>query len=316
MKTRKLGKPGIELSTVGLGTWAHGGGDWSFSWGPQDDERSKKTIYAAIDAGINWVDTAPAYGLGHAEEVLGQALKEIMPAPFVATKCGLVWNGTRQIKSNLAAESIRAECEASLKRLQIDTIDLYQVHWPMPDEQIEEGWGEVAKLIEEGKVRFGGVSNFSVAQMERAHAIHPIASLQPPYSMLARDVEKDVLPFCGKNGIGVVAYSPLQKGLLTGKITKEYVAGLAPDDHRKKKDKMFQEPQLSEILAKVEKLRPIARAKKISLAQLAIAWVLRREEITAAIAGGRTPEQIRDTAAAMDVTLTDVEVGEIEQILA
>lgn len=315
MKTRKLGWTGVELTTVGLGTWAHGGADWRFGWGPQDDELSVRTIAAALDSGINWIDTAAVYGLGHAEEVLGRALGELRAKPFIATKCSLVWDAKRNVGSSLAASSVKAECEASLKRLGVDVIDLYQIHWPSPEDQIEEGWGAVAELVREGKVRYGGVSNFGVAHMERARAIHPIASLQPPYSMLKRDIEKDVLPYCAKHGIGVIAYSPLQKGLLTGKVTREYVASLAPEDHRVKLDPMFRDPQLSEILHKVDALRPIAARKGCTLAQLAIAWVMRRPEVTAAIVGGRTPEQIRGTAPAMDVELSSAEVEQVEAIL-
>ena len=315
MKTRKLGWTVVELTTVGLGTWAHGGADWRFGWGPQDDELSVKTICAALDAGINWVDCAAVYGLGHAEEVLGRALRELKQKPFVATKCSLVWDERRNVSSNLKADSVKAECEASLRRLGVDRIDLYQVHWPMPDAQIEEGWGAVADLVREGKVRYGGVSNFSVAHMERVRAIHPVASLQPPYSMLKREIEKDILPYCAQHRIGVIAYSPLQKGLLTGKVTREYVASLAREDHRVKLDPMFRDPELSAILRKVEALRPIAARCGITPAQLAIAWVLRRSELTAAIVGGRTPEQIHGTATAMDVELSAADIAEIEGVL-
>lgn len=305
----------MELTTVGLGTWAHGGADWRFGWGPQDDELSVKTIRAAMDAGINWVDCAAVYGLGHAEEVLGRALRELKQKPFVATKCSLVWDERRNVSSNLKADSVKAECEASLRRLGVDRIDLYQVHWPMPDAQIEEGWGAVADLVREGKARYGGVSNFSVAHMERVRAIHPVASLQPPYSMLKREIEKDILPYCAQHRIGVIAYSPLQKGLLTGKVTREYVASLAQEDHRVKLDPMFRDPELSAILRKVEALRPIAARCGITPAQLAIAWVLRRSELTAAIVGGRTPEQIHGTATAMDVELSAADIAEIEGVL-
>ena len=211
MKTRKLGATGIDLTVIGLGTWAHGGGNWAYSWGKQDDEESIDTITAAIKEGINWIDTAAVYGLGHSEEVLGRALKKTRAKIFVATKCSLTWDSTGNIINNLRAKSVRAECEASLRRLQLDAIDLYQIHWPDPAEQLEEGWATIADLIKEGKVRFGGVSNFSVAQMKRLQPIHGIASLQPPYSMLKRNVEDELLDFCAQNKIGVVAYSPLQK---------------------------------------------------------------------------------------------------------
>lgn len=316
MKKRVLGWTGVELTTVGLGTWAHGGGDWRFGWGPQDDELSVQTIYAALDAGINWIDCAAVYGLGHAEEVLGRALKGMRQRPLIATKCGLVWDKNRNVSGRLKKESVKAECEASLRRLGLDVIDLYQIHWPEPVSQIEEGWAAMAELVREGKVRFAGVSNFSVAQMERIRAIHPIASLQPPYSLLRREIEKEILPYCAKHQIGVIAYSPLQKGLLTGKVTKEYVAALPPEDHRVGLDPMFRDPELSSILQKVEALKPIAARLKVSLAQLAIAWILRRPEVTAAIVGARKPDQIRGTAPAMDVTLPDDVVAEIEKIFS
>ena len=316
MKTRKLGWTGVELTTVGLGTWAHGGGDWRFGWGPQDDELSVQTIFAALDAGVNWIDCAAVYGLGHAEEVLGRALKNMRHRPFIATKCSLVWDEKRNISSCLKKQSVKTECEASLRRLGVDVIDLYQIHWPAPENEIEEGWAAVAELVREGKVRYGGVSNFNVPQMERIRAIHPIASLQPPYSLLRRDIEKEILPYCAQHQIGVIAYSPLQKGLLTGKVTKEYVSSLPPEDHRVKLDNMFRDPQLSAILTRVEQLKPIASRLKISLAELAIAWVLRRPEVTSAIVGARRPEQIRGTAPAMDVTLPADVVAEIENIFA
>lgn len=316
MKTRKLGWTGVELTTIGLGTWAHGGGDWRFGWGPQDDELSVRTVYAALDAGVNWIDCAAVYGLGHAEEVLGRALKGMRQRPLVATKCGLVWNKSRQVSGCLKKESIKAECEASLRRLGLEVIDLYQIHWPDPVSQIEEGWAAMAELVQEGKVRFVGVSNFSVAQMERIRAIHPIASLQPPYSLLSRQIETDILPYCARHQIGVIAYSPLQKGLLTGKVTKEYVASLPPEDHRVRLDPMFRDPELSAILRKVDALKPIAARLKISLAQLALAWILRRPEVTAAIVGARSPEQIRGTAPAMDLTLPDDVAAEVEKIFS
>lgn len=314
MKTRKLGFTGIDLAVIGLGTWAHGGGGWVFSWGKQDDNDSIATIIAATEAGINWLDTAAVYGLGHSEEVLGRALKKLAQKPFIATKCGLVWDSAGYITHNLRAKSIRAECEASLRRLQLDVIDLYQIHWPEPEEQIEEGWATVAELIKEGKVRYGGVSNFSVAQLKRILPIHRIASLQPPYSMLKRNVETDLLDFCAKNKIGVIAYSPLQKGLLTGKITAEYIASFEKDDNRRR-DLMFSEPAFSAITKKIEALKKIAAKNKITLAQLAIAWILRRPELTAAIVGARRPEQIRQTVPAAEVVLSADTLAKIENIL-
>jgi len=310
-----LGNAGVSLTTIGLGTWAQGGGGWNFGWGPQDDWESIRAIQAAYEEGINWVDTAPVYGLGHAEEVLGRALRELPEQPFVATKCGLVWDDSRRTRSQLTSSSVRKECEASLRRLGVDVIDLYQIHWPNPDEQIEEAWSTIAQLMEEGKVRFPGVSNFSVQQLERVQAIHPVTSLQPPYSMLERKVETELLEWCARNGVGVIPYSPMQKGMLTGKVTPEWVAALPDDDHRKTRDPLFQEPLLTETLKKVEKLESMAEDKGIALSQLAIAWVLRREEVTAAIVGARRPEQIRETAKAADVELTADELEAIERVL-
>lgn len=315
MRTRKLGWTDLELSVIGLGTWAIGGGGWKFGWGPQDDEASVRTIWKALDAGINWIDTAAVYGLGHSEEVVGKAIKDLSQRPIIATKCGLTWNEKDEIINCLKKESVKKEAENSLRRLQVEVIDLYQIHWPIPDEQIEEGWEAISELIEEGKVRYGGVSNFSVSQMQRVQKIHPIASLQPPYSMFRREIEKEILPFCASNNVGVIVYSPMQKGLLTGKVNPEWVSKLPPDDHRRN-DPMFQEPQLTVNMECVEKLKRIAEKHGKSLSHLAIAWVLRREEVTAAIVGARSPEQIAETALAGDWELDEATISEIETILA
>lgn len=315
MRTRKLGFTDLHLTTVGLGTWAIGG-EWKWGWGPQDDAESIAAIRRALDLGINWIDTAAAYGLGHSEEVVGQAIAGRRDEVIVATKCGIRWDeSTGQPFRSLKAESVRREAEASLRRLNVDVIDLYQIHWPDPDEEVEEGWGVIADLVKEGKVRYGGVSNFSVAQLKRAQVIHPVASLQPPYSMLRRGVEDELLPYCAANDIGVVAYSPMQAGLLTGKFSRERVASLADTDWRKR-NPLFNEPQLSANLALVERLRPIAGRNGITLAQLAIAWVLRRSEVTAAIVGGRRPAQVEEVAPAGDVELPAEDVAEIEALLA
>lgn len=316
MQTRTLGYTGEPLTAIGLGTWAHGGGHWAFGWGAQDDRESSHAVQAALDSGINWIDTAAVYGLGHAEEVLGRLLKAMPERPFVATKCGIRWDEqSRKTYFSLKADSVRAECEASLKRLGVETIDLYQIHWPRPDEEIEEGWSAIAELIREGKVRYGGVSNFSVEQMERARKIHPVASLQPPYSMLERDVEKEQLAYCAEHDIGVIAYSPLQKGLLTGKIDRAYVDAMDETDHRKTRDSMFREPEFSRILGKVKRLKPIAERLGITLAQLAVAWILRRPEVTAAIVGARRPDQIEGVAPAADIPWAEEVTREIEAIL-
>ncbi len=315
MKTRKLGHSNLHLTTIGLGTWAMGGGDWKFGWGPQDDNASVNAIHAALDQGINWIDTAAIYGHGHAEEVVGKAIKGIRNEVIIATKCGRVWEGdSREIGKSLRADSIRREVEASLKRLAIEVIDLYQIHWPEPDEEIEEGWGTLAELVKEGKIRYGGVSNFSLEQLKRAQAMHPIASLQPPYSMLRREIEEEIMAYCGTNQIGIIAYSPMQAGLLTGKFTKERAAGLPESDWRSRHP-FFMEPQLSVNLKAIEQLRKIANEKKISLSQLSLAWVLRNKEMTSAIVGARNPQQIEETAKAGDMSLTKAEIDAIEEIL-
>lgn len=315
MTYRQLGESDLKLSTIGLGTWAMGGDGWSFGWGPQDDKASIEAIHSALDCGINWIDTAPVYGMGRSEEVVGKAIAGRREALIIATKCSRLWNESREIRGCLKAESIKEEVEQSLHRLNIDVIDLYQLHKPEPDEDIEEGWAAVADLIHKGKVRYGGVSNFSLEQLKRAQTIHPVSSLQPPYSMLLREVEKEILPYCREQGIGVIAYSPMQAGLLTGKFSKERVAALPESDWRGTRSPVFQEPQLSLNLRVVEEIKPIATRKDITVAQLALAWVLRRPEVTAAIVGARKPEQIQETAQAGVVQLSSDEIGEIEVIL-
>jgi aryl-alcohol dehydrogenase-like predicted oxidoreductase len=314
MQTRKLGYADLTLTTVGLGTWAMGG-PWQWGWGPQDDDEAVAAILAALEAGINWIDTAPAYGLGHSEELVGQALRQTKHKPLIATKCGLLWNDRREKVPCLKPDSIRRECQASLDRLGVDRIDLYQMHWPDPPEGIERAWEEMARLADAGKVRYLGVSNYNVEQMERVGRIHPIASLQPPYSMLHREVEKELLGYCGAHEIGVVAYSPMQRGLLTGKFSHERLAALAPDDHRRRMPE-FQEPQFSATLELVEQLQKIAGGHGRPVAQLAIAWVLRRPEVTAAIVGARRPDQIGETAGAGDWNLGKNDIDEIETLLA
>jgi aryl-alcohol dehydrogenase-like predicted oxidoreductase len=313
MQKRQLGYTDLKLTTIGLGTWAMGG-PWQFGWGPQDDGQAIAAIIAAMEEGINWIDTAPVYGCGHSEELVGKALKQIKTKPIVATKCSLLWNEKREKVSCLEAKSIRQECEASLKRLGIDTIDLYQMHWPEPDEDVEQGWEEMARLSEEGKVRYIGASNFNIKQLERVRKIAPVASLQPPYSMIRRDAEKELLPYCKENNIGVVAYSPMQRGLLTGKFNKQYLKTLAPDDHRLRMPE-FTEPVFSANIEFVEKLKPIAKRAGRTPAQLAISWVLRRSEVTAAIVGARRPEQVSETAGAGDWKLTTEDIEQIEQLL-
>ena len=314
VQRRQLGYTDLQLTTVGLGTWAMGG-PWQFGWGPQDDNEAIAAILEAIERGINWLDTAPVYGLGHSEELVGKALKQTSEKPLIATKCGLLWNDRREKVSCLKSQSIRQECHASLKRLGVEVIDLYQIHWPEPAEDVEQAWEEMAKLAEEGKVRYTGVSNFNVEQIEHIQKIAPVASLQPPYNMLHREVEDELLGCCAENKIGVVVYSPMCRGLLTGKFSQERLAGLPLDDHRRRNPD-FHDPQFTATLQLVDQLRPIAERNGKTLAQLAISWVLRRSEVTAAIVGARRPDQIAETSAASDWDLSDKDIEGIEQLLA
>ncbi len=313
MKTRQLGDTDLNLTTVGLGTWAIGG-PWQFGWGRQDDDQAVAAILGALEAGINWIDTAPIYGLGHSEELVGKALKQTWAKPFIATKCSLFWSEKRGVINCLKHQSIIDECHASLKRLDIETIDLYQIHWPQPPEDLEQAWRAMAELKQQGKVRYLGVSNFNIEQMKLIKKIAPIDSLQPPYSMLHRQVEEEVLSYCDKNNIGVVAYSPMQRGLLTGKFSAERLASLPDDDHRKKSSE-FQEPQFSLTLELVAKLQKIAEQNNMTVAQLAISWVLRRGEVTAAIVGARNPKQIKETAPAADYEINAEDIEKIETLL-
>jgi aryl-alcohol dehydrogenase-like predicted oxidoreductase len=314
MQTRQLGYSDLKLTTVGFGTWAIGG-PWQYGWGPQDDSQATFAILRALQLGVNWIDTAPVYGLGHSEELVGRTLKQTSHKPFIATKCSLLWNKKGEKVSCLKAESIRKECHASLKRLGVEVIDLYQMHWPEPDEDIEQGWEEMARLADEGKVRYIGVSNFNVEQIERVKKIYPVASLQPPYSMIHREAEEQLLGYCAENNIGVVTYSPIGRGLLTGKFSQQRLAALPLDDHRRR-NADFQEPQFTATLELVDKLRPIAERNGRTLAQLAISWILRRNEVTSAIVGARRPDQIEETAPASDWCLGDEDIEEIEQLLA
>jgi aryl-alcohol dehydrogenase-like predicted oxidoreductase len=312
METKRLGDSDLDLTRIGFGAWAIGGGDWQFAWGPQDDKESIEAIHRALDLGVNWIDTAAVYGLGHSEEIVGKALRSTSARPYVFTKCEMVWDDTRTITRSM--KQIRREVEDSLKRLQIETIDLYQIHWPVPDEEIEEGWATMADLKREGKVRWIGVSNFSVAQMERALKIAPITSLQPPYSMINRSIEAEILPFCERNGIGVINYSPMQSGLLTGAMTKERVAAFPKDDFRRNA-KSFQEPQLDRNLKLAAFLAQIGARHGVSAGVVAIAWTLAKPGITAAIVGGRSAKQVDGVMPAAGFRLTDGEVTEINSYL-
>ncbi len=308
---RKLGNSDIEITPLGVGAWAMGGGGWAFGWGNQDDSDSISAIRAALDAGINWIDTAAIYGLGHSEGVVAKALEGLSKKPYVFTKCERRWDENGKIYPSLKADSIRKECEDSLRRLKLDRIDLYQMHWPEPDEDVEEGWTAMARLKEEGKVRWIGVSNFNVAQMKRAMKIAPITSLQPPYSLLVRDAEKEILPFARENGIGVIVYSPMRAGLLTGKMTKERALNLPKDDWRSR-DKDFQEPRLSRNLELVEILRKIGERHGRAPGEVAIAWALSNPAVTAAIVGLRRADQVHGTIGALDFRLSEEELSEID----
>ncbi|MEE2714196.1 MAG: aldo/keto reductase [Planctomycetota bacterium] len=302
MRTRRLGDTDLDLTTIGLGTWAIGGGDWGFAWGAQDEAESIGTIHDALELGINWIDTAPVYGLGTAETVVGKALAGVAERPIIATKCGRTWRPDRSIEPRIKKDSIKRECEESLSRLGVDVIDLYQIHWPEPNADVEEAWNAVGDLKAEGKIRWCGVSNFSVSDLERIHSRHPVASLQPPYSMLRRDVEEDVLPWCAKHGVGVVAYSPMQKGLLTGKMTAERVASLPEDDHRRR-DPMFLGERLSHANEMAMQLAKLGEPYGLGAAAASVAWVLRRPEVTSAIVGARRPGQLAEIVGASEVDL-------------
>jgi aryl-alcohol dehydrogenase-like predicted oxidoreductase len=311
MQKKRLGNSDMELTPIGVGAWAMGGGGWAFAWGPQDDEQSVDAIKAALDGGVNWIDTAAVYGLGHSEEIVARALEGRSQRPYVFTKCERNWNEKREIYKSLKADSVRKECEDSLRRLKVDTIDLYQIHWPEPDEDVEEGWETLSRLKEEGKVRWIGVSNFSTQQMERCRKISPVTSLQPPYSAVSPEIEGEVLPYCLQHGIGVIAYSPMKSGLLTGKMTKERVENLPQDDFRRRA-LAFQEPNLTRNLQLADLLKGIGERHKVPAGVVAIAWVLRHPALTAAIVGMRSAQQAKEVLPALEFRLSDGEVEEIE----
>lgn len=316
MQTVKFGGTDMEITPIGFGAWAIGGGGWAAAWGPQDDDEAVGAIRRAVELGVNWVDTAAVYGLGHSEELVAQALKSVPESerPYVFTKCSLVWDDEGDISNVLNRDSVKRECEESLRRLQTDVIDLYQIHWPRPDEDIEEGWEALVELRDEGKVRHIGVSNFDVSQMERIEEIASVETLQPPYNMLNRGVEEEILPYCGEHDIGVIVYSPMRSGLLTGKMTPERVQNLPSDDWRRNADD-FQEPRLSKNLKLVELLRAIGEQHGRSPAEVAIAWTLRHPAVTAAIVGGRRPDQVDGIIGAAEFRLSEDETEEIEVAL-
>ena len=300
------------LTPIGFGSWAVGGGNWAMSWGAQDDNASISAIHKAIDLGVNWIDTAAVYGLGHSEEIVGKAVKSSSVKPFIFTKCGMVWNEKGEIRRTLL--EIRREVEDSLRRLQVERIDLYQIHWPVDDQDIEEGWATLADLKKEGKVRHIGVSNFSIAQMERCIDIAPIVSLQPPYSMINRAVEAEILPFCKDNAIGVINYAPMHSGLLTGAMSKERAANLPLDDFRRKA-KNYQEPLLTRNLAVAEFIKKIGERHGVSAGVIAISWTLNNSAITGAIVGGRSPEQVEGVWPAAKFQMSKEEMQEINAFL-
>jgi aryl-alcohol dehydrogenase-like predicted oxidoreductase len=286
MHTQKLGNSDLYITPVGFGAWAIGGSGWEFAWGPQEDADSIAAIHRALELGVNWIDTAAAYGTGHSEEVVARALATWSgPRPYVFTKCGLRWDERGQVYNVLKADSIRRECEDSLRRLRVEVIDLYQIHWPTGNAtETDEGWATMAQLQREGKVRWIGVSNFDVEQLQRAQAIAPITSLQPPYSLIRREIQAGILPFCQRGGMGVIVYSPMASGLLTGAMTRERAANLAKDDWQRR-DPEFNEPKLSQNLALVERLRAVGARHGRSPGEVAIAWTLRHPAVTGAIVG-------------------------------
>ena len=310
MKTKRVGNSDLSITPVGFGAWAIGGSGWEFGWGDQDDKASIAAIHRALELGVNWIDTAAVYGMGHSEEVVASALSTWSgPRPYVFTKCGLRWDDKGYVHRSLKAKSIRRECEDSLRRLNVDVIDLYQIHWPTQD--LEEGCTAMAQLQKEGKVRWIGVSNFNVEEMRQARAIAPITSLQPPYSLVRREVEQEVLPYCRSEGLGVIVYSPMASGLLTGAMTRPRVANLPASDWRSR-DVEFHEPRLSKNLALVDRLREIGQRYGRPPGQVAIAWTLHNPAVTGAIVGSRSAEQVERNVGAAELNLTNEEIAEVE----
>jgi len=312
MQTRQFGKTDLYITPLGFGSWAVGGGGWQFAWGSQDDRESIAAINRALDEGVNWIDTAAVYGLGHSEEIVARALKERAERPYIFTKCSMVWDEKGNISSSLKRDSIRREVEDSLRRLQVDVIDLYQIHWPNPEKDIEEGWSTLSDLKREGKVRYIGVSNFNVEQLQRAMDIDRVDTLQPPYSLIHPDVDDEILPFCEKNGIGVIVYSPMMSGLLSGRMTRERIANF-PDDDWRKNNPEFQEPRISRNLGLAELLKSIGRDHGLSAGEIAIVWTLRLSAVTGAIVGGRNASQVDGIVGAAGFRLSEIEIAEIDK---
>jgi aryl-alcohol dehydrogenase-like predicted oxidoreductase len=311
LRTAKLGQTGMEITRVGFGAWAIGGGDWEFGWGPQQDDESVAAIDRALELGVNWIDTAAAYGFGHSERVVARALAGRAERPYVFTKASLLDDGTGRVVHSLKRDSILAEAEASLERLGVDAIDLYQIHWPDPDQDIEEGWSALAELKEQGLVRHIGVSNFDVAQLRRISSIAPVETLQPPFSLVDRSVEGEILPYAEQAGIGVIVYSPMGSGLLTGAMTAGRIAAMPANDWRAS-DPDFTEPQLSRHLATAERLAAVGKRYGVSAGAVAVAWTLRNPAVDGAITGFRRADQVAPIVAAAGLDLTDDDVAEIE----
>ena len=311
LKTTSLGQTGLEISRVGFGAWALGGGGYEWGWGTQDDGDSIAAIHHALELGINWIDTAAQYGFGHSEEIVGRALAGLDKRPYVFTKGGLPEGPGRTTLHRLRHASLRRELEGSLSRLGLDALDLYQIHWPIPEEQIEEGWSTLVELKDEGLVRHIGVSNFNVEQLRRAQEIAPVETLQPPYSLINRDVDDEILPFADHERIGVIVYSPMGSGMLTGAMTRERFAQLPEDDWRKH-DPRFQEPRLSQNLARVERMRPVADHHDRSLGAVAVAWTLQNPAVDGAIVGFRRPDQVDPIVDAANLELSQEDVATIE----
>ena len=313
LKTATFGETGMEITRVGFGAWAIGGGGWEFGWGPQEDEESVAAIHRALELGVNWIDTAAAYGFGHSEQVVGRALEGLPEdeRPYLFTKASLVEGPGRTVVNNLERDSILREADATLERLGVDAIDLYQIHWPIPDNDIEEGWSAFTELKEQGLVRHIGVSNFNVEQLRRAQQIAPVETLQPPYSLITREVEAEILPFAEREAIGVIVYSPMGSGLLTGAMTRERIANLPTDDFRRH-DSRFQEPRLSQNLALVERLRAVAERHHASLGAAAVAWTLCNPAVDGAIVGFRRPDQVDPIVGAANLELSDDDLATIE----
>ena len=310
LPTVTLGMTGLPITRVGFGAWAIGGGDWEFGWGPQQDDESIAAIHRALELGVNWIDTAAGYGFGHSESVVGRALQGLDQRPYVFTKCSLLDDGTGHVVHSLKRDSILREAEASVKRLGVDAIDLYQIHWPQPDSELEEGWSAMAELKEQGLVRHIGVSNFDVAQIRRAQAIAPVETLQPPYSLLERGVEAEILPAAERDGIGVIVYSPMGSGMLTGAMTRERIAAL-PDNDLRKSDDWFTEPQLTRNLALADRLRAVGRRHGVSAGAVAVAWTLTNSAVSGAITGFRRAEQVDPIIDAVRLELTEADLAEI-----